>query len=121
LATIRRTAIKLVGQADSRLSAYAYSSIRQTEIAPPQTRNVKSPKISSDGEKSDQETIRGLTLVIGFGLLVESNPQYCPFLRKHLQSFITIAWAHGYLELCERSRKIQNIVDEMEMTEQSAA
>ena len=69
----------------------------------------------------DQETIRGLTLVIGYGLLVESNPEYCPFLRRHLESFITVACVHGYPELCERSRKIQNIVDEMEMTEQNVA
>jgi hypothetical protein len=59
----------------------------------------------------DNDTISELTLIVGYGYLIESHPKCWHSLRKHLQAFIELTCARGLRQLYEHSSKIIELVD----------
>jgi hypothetical protein len=53
-----------------------------------------------------KQIIEKLTVIVGYGHMVEKNPQFKPLLEKHLESFVDLACTHGYAGLCTESKKI---------------
>ena len=63
----------------------------------------------------DHATIEKLTLIVGYGHLVESHPNCWQTLRKHLHSFIDLVGDQGHPELCKRSEKILEITGDLDL------
>lgn len=62
----------------------------------------------------DHETIEKLTLVVGYGHLVESHPNCWQMLRKHIQAFMDLICHQGQPELYRRSEKILEITGDFQ-------
>ena len=72
-------------------------------------------KLAADTRRTtihDHDTISELTLIVGYGYLMESHPNCWHSLHKHLQAFIELTSANGLRHLCEHSSKIIDLVAE---------
>ena len=68
-------------------------------------------------ERIDHDTIKELTMVVGYAYLAESHPECGNQVRQHLEAFVDLACTRGHQELCERSSKIIEMFDGNDMTD----
>ena len=61
-----------------------------------------------------------LTVVIGYGHLVDTHPQLMPILEKHLRSFMNLTCSSGYAELCRHSGTILQSIEDGRAVEDAA-
>ena len=54
----------------------------------------------------DHDTIKELTMLVGYAYLAESHPQCESQVRKHLLAFMNLACTGEHRDLCEHSLKI---------------
>jgi len=63
----------------------------------------------------DEQIIKEITMVVGFGHLAEMHPGeafYSGALREHLQRFMDLACGHEHPQLCKHSKRIMRLVDD---------
>ena len=65
----------------------------------------------------DHDTIKELTILVGYAYLAELHPQCGSQIREHLQAFIELACSCGHRELYEHSGKIIEMLDGNQMTD----
>jgi hypothetical protein len=65
----------------------------------------------------DHDTIKELTILVGYAYLAELHPQCGSQIREHLQAFIELACSSGHRELYEYSGNIIEMLDGNEMTD----
>ena len=65
----------------------------------------------------DHDTIKELTMLVGYAYLAESHPQCENQVRKHLHAFLNLACTGYHRELCEHSARIVEMLDGNEMSD----
>jgi hypothetical protein len=80
-------------------------------------------KLASEARRRhiyDHRIIEKLTIVVGYGHLIESHPDaigYLAAFRRHLEAFTDLARDRGHAELCEYSGRILESVGNGKMSE----
>ena len=67
--------------------------------------------------RMNQSIVKELTMISGYGFLIDSHPQSRISLRKHLQAFNDLASAQDQQDLCDHSLRILKIISEIEAVE----